>query len=255
MKDTDILVERIDRVCHLRFNRPDRLNALTGYHLRRIMRELLKVWRDESIGSVLFSGIGRAFTAGHDLTGSDLGATGAGIWNELFDLLNEIPKPTVAAINGVAVGGGLHLALACDLALCRDGATIGESFVWIGACPDTGGHIYLQRSIGHMRAAAMMMLGLKLDAKNLANEGLFISSWPSEEELMAEAMKVATHLANGPRRSYEVIRNGLEFARLNSTTLVRQWEADREEEMTETYDMREGVAAFLEKREPEFRGH
>jgi 2-(1,2-epoxy-1,2-dihydrophenyl)acetyl-CoA isomerase len=250
----DILVRDVGRVRHLTLNRPDVLNALTAYHLRRLMREFLRAWRDRGVGAVLLSGSGRAFTAGHDLTGQDLGAVGAGTWNELFDLMAEFPKPTVAAVNGVAVGGGLHLALACDLALCYDGAMVGESFVWIGACPDTGGHIYLQRSLGHMRAAEMTMLGPKLQAKQVADQGLFVSSWSSVEELLEEAMRVTTHLAEGPRLSYQVIRAGLEYARLNPTSDVLWWEAEQEERMTKTKDMQEGVAAFLEKRKANFVG-
>jgi 2-(1,2-epoxy-1,2-dihydrophenyl)acetyl-CoA isomerase len=254
MPDDRILVERIDRVAKVTLNRPDVLNALTRYDLRRLMRELLRIWRDDSVGSVLLTGAGRAFTAGHDLTKTDLGAVGAGVWNELFNLMYELPKPTVAAVNGVAVGGGLHLALACDIALCRDEAMVGESFVWIGACADTGGHVYLQRSIGHQRAAELIMLGRKLDAKELADAGLFVSSWPTEEALLEEAMRIATHLSTGPLVSYKVTRTGLEYARLHPTADVLQWEAEREEEMTSTHDMREGVAAFLEKRAARFRG-
>jgi len=91
-------------------------------------------------------------------------------------------------------------------------------FVWIGACPDTGGHIYLQRSIGHQRAAEMMMLGPKLKAKQVADQGLFISSWPTVEGLLAEAMPVPTHLAEGPPRSQQVIREPVNPGRASGTT-------------------------------------
>jgi 2-(1,2-epoxy-1,2-dihydrophenyl)acetyl-CoA isomerase len=254
MADDRILVEQVGRVCRITLNRPEVLNALTVGDLRRLMRELLRVWRDDEVGAVLLTGAGRAFTAGHDLTATDLGAVGAGTWNDLFNLMHEMPKPTVAAINGTAVGGGLHLALACDIVLCRDEAMIGESFVWIGACGDTGAHTYLQRSIGHQRAAELLMMGRKLSARELADAGLFVSSWPTTEELLEEAMRMATHLASGPRVSYKVTRTGLEYARLHGTADVLQWEAEEEELMTKTRDMREGVSAFLEKRTPVFRG-
>jgi 2-(1,2-epoxy-1,2-dihydrophenyl)acetyl-CoA isomerase len=218
------------------------------------MRELLRAWRDETVGAVLITGAGRGFCVGHDLTGGDLGAEGAGVWNDLFELLRELPKPTVAALNGTAVGAGLHLATACDIALCRDEATVGESFVWIGACPDTGGHLYLLRSIGHQRAAELLMMGRKLQARELADAGLFVSSWPTTEELLTEATRMARHLAHGPRLSYAVTRRGLEYARLHPTPDVLRWEAEREEGMTRTRDMREGVAAFLEKRAATFVG-
>jgi 2-(1,2-epoxy-1,2-dihydrophenyl)acetyl-CoA isomerase len=249
-----IVVEQVERVCKITLNRPGVLNALTVADLRHVMRAVLRTWRDDSVGAILITGAGGAFTAGHDLTGTDLGAVGAGVWNDLFNLLWEQPKPTVAALNGTAVGGGLHLALACDIALCRDDATIGESFVWIGACPDTGGHIYLQRSVGYQRAAELTMMGRKLPAKELADAGLFVSSWPTQESLLVEAMRVAHHLSNGPRLSYKVIRSGLEYARLHSTAEVLAWEAEQEELMTKTRDMQEGVAAFLEKRPAVFRG-
>jgi 2-(1,2-epoxy-1,2-dihydrophenyl)acetyl-CoA isomerase len=254
MSEPHILVERVDRVCRITLNRPAVLNALSAADVRLLMRELLRAWRDDGVGSVLLTGAGRAFTAGHDLTGGDLGAEGAGVWNDLFELLRELPKPSVAALNGTAVGAGLHLALACDLALCRDDATVGESFVWIGASPDTGAHLYLQRSIGHQRAAELMLMGRKLAAKELADAGLFVSSWPTTEELLEEATRIARQLAHGPRVSYTVTRRGLEFARLHGTADVLRWEAEQEELMLETRDMQEGVAAFLEKRQPVFRG-
>lgn len=254
MNDDDILVDRVGRVCRITLNRPEVLNAMTAQHLRAVMRILLRAWRDDEVGSVLLTGTDPAFTAGHDLQGQDLGAVGAGVWNELFNLLAEMPKPSVSALNGTAVGGGLHLALACDIALCRDDAMVGESFVWIGACPDTGGHIYLQRSIGHQRAAELLMMGRKTTAAELAAHGLFISSWPTSEALMTEALRVATHLASGPRVSYAVTRAGLDHARLIPVPEVLAWEALEEERMTKTHDMQEGVAAFLEKRTPHFLG-
>lgn len=254
MSDERILVEKIDRVAKITLNRPDVLNVLTAYDLRRLMRELLRIWCDKDVGAVLLTGAGRAFTAGHDLTGSDLGAVGAGAWNDVFNLLYELPKPTVAALNGTAVGAGLHLALACDIALCRDEATVGELFVQIGASADTGGHLFLQRSIGHQRSIELVMLGRKIHAKELADQGLFVSTWPTTDELLQEALRIATDLASGPRLSYQVSRIGHEYARLHSTADVLRWEAVTEEQMTETHDMREGVAAFLEKRAAVFRG-
>jgi 2-(1,2-epoxy-1,2-dihydrophenyl)acetyl-CoA isomerase len=252
--DDSILVQREGKVLHLVLNRPEVLNALTTGHLRRLMREVLRAWRDPEVGSLLISGTGRGFCAGHDLTSQDLGAVGAGVWNQLFNLLHELPKPTVAAVNGTAVGGGLHLALACDLALCLDDAMIGESFVWIGASPDTGGHLYLQRSIGHQRALEMMLMGRKLKAREAADYGLFISSWPTVEALLAEARRIAEHVATGPRLSYKVAREGIEYARLHGAADVLDWEAQKEELMTKTKDMQEGVAAFLAKRPANFTG-
>jgi 2-(1,2-epoxy-1,2-dihydrophenyl)acetyl-CoA isomerase len=218
------------------------------------MRVLLRAWRDEGVGALLVSGSGRAFCTGHDLNSPGLGAAGARVWNELFALLSEIPKPTVAAVNGTAVGGGLHLALACDIALCVDDATIGEPFVWIGASPDTGGHLYPQRSIGHQRAAEMLLLGRKLRGREAAQAGLFMASLATADALNAEALRIATELAEGPHVAYAVTRAGLEYARLHATRDVLEWEAVQEEAMTHTHDMREGVAAFLEKRRPHFRG-
>jgi 2-(1,2-epoxy-1,2-dihydrophenyl)acetyl-CoA isomerase len=254
MAEQHLVLERIDRVLRIRLNRPEVLNALSAADLRRLIRELLKAWRDPAVGAVLLTGTGRAFTTGHDLSGGDLGARGAGAWNDLFEVLRELPKPSIAAVNGVAVGAGLHLALACDISLCRDEAMIGESFVWIGASPDSGAHLFLQRSIGHQRAAELLLMGRKVAAKELAEVGLFASSWPSLEELDTEALRIAAHLASGPRMSYAVTRKGLEFARMHGVTDVVRWEAEQEELMTRTRDMQEGVAAFFEKRQPVFHG-
>jgi enoyl-CoA hydratase/carnithine racemase len=110
------------------------------------------------------------------------------------------------------------------------------------------------RSVGYQRAAELLMMGRKLPAKELADEGLFVSSWPTTDELLEEGMRVARHLSRGPRVSYRVTRAGLEYARLHGDADVLRWEAEQEELMTKTADVREGVAAFLEKREPVFRG-
>jgi 2-(1,2-epoxy-1,2-dihydrophenyl)acetyl-CoA isomerase len=239
------------------FERPEILNALDAGNLSRLREQLENAGRDPAVRSLLITGRGRAFSTGHDLRQVDnvkFGGDAVRLWNPLFLTLQDLPKPVVAAINGTAVGAGLNLALACDLVYAYDEALLGQSFVWIGASPDTGAHLLLQRSIGTARAAEILYLGRKFTGREAAEMGLVIRSFPTVEELRVAARAAAEHLAEGPTVAYGVIKRGLRMARQLDFAALLEWEADQEEIVTKTEDFLEGVGAFLGKRKARFVG-
>lgn len=246
-----------DGIASFTFQRPDILNALDAPNLECLAQQIENAGRDPAVRSLLITGSGRAFCTGHDLRQVDsvkFGGDAVRLWNPLFLTLEACPKPVVAAINGTAVGAGLNLALACDLTYAFDGALLGQSFVWIGASPDTGAHLLLQRAIGTARAAEILYLGRKFNGREAAEMGLVIRSFPTVEELMAAARGAAEHLAQGPTLAYAVIKKGLRLARQVDFPTLLDWEADQEELVTKSKDFREGVGAFLQKRKARFVG-
>jgi 2-(1,2-epoxy-1,2-dihydrophenyl)acetyl-CoA isomerase len=246
-----------DGVATFRFERPDILNAMDAPNLARLCEQLENAGRDAAVRSLIITGSGRAFSTGHDLRQVDnvkFGRDAVRLWNPLFLTLQELPKPVVAAINGTAVGAGLNLALACDLVYACDEAMLGESFVWIGASPDTGAHLLLQRAIGTARAAEILYLGRKFSGREAAEIGLVVRSFPTVEALQDAARAAAEHLARGPTIAYGVIKRGLRLARQVDFATLLEWEADQEEIVTQSEDFREGVGAFLQKRKAHFVG-
>ena len=246
-----------DGIASFTFLRPDILNALDAPNLAALRAQIEEAGRDPAVRSLFITGSGRAFCTGHDLRQVDnvkFGGDAVRLWNPLFLALEACPKPIVAAINGTAVGAGLNLALACDLTYAFDGAMLGQSFVWIGASPDTGAHLLLQRAIGTARAAEMLYLGRKFNGKEAAEMGLVIRSFLTVEELQSVARGAAEHLANGPTMAYGVIKKGLRLARQVDLPTLLDWEADQEEIVTKSKDFLEGVGAFLQKRKALFVG-
>lgn len=254
----DVLYRECEGVAEIKINRPEVLNALSAHGVRLLTRHLLKAWRRRSVRSVFLTGTGRAFCTGHDLRqldGVKFGRKAVSIWIPLIDILTTIPKPVVAAINGTAVGAGWNMALACDLTYVVDDAMLGQSFVWIGASPDTGAHALLRQSAGEMVASELLYLGKKITGRKACDIGLVCNSFPNRERLNNEALKVAKELAKGPTSAYQVIKEGIRNAKLMKLQELMMWEADKEEDMTKTCDFREGIAAFLEKRAAKFGGY
>lgn len=246
-----------DGIASFTFQRPDILNALDAANLAKLREQLENAGRDPRVRSLIMTGRGRAFCTGHDLRQVDnvkFGGDAVRLWNPVFLTLQELPKPVVAAINGTAVGAGLNLALTCDLVYAYDDALLGQSFVWIGASPDTGAHALLQQSIGAARAAEILYLGRKFTGREAAEMGLVIRSFPTVEELHTEARTAAEHLAKGPTKAYSVIKRGLRMARQLDFSTLLDWEADQEEIVTKSDDFIEGVGAFLQKRQAHFVG-
>jgi 2-(1,2-epoxy-1,2-dihydrophenyl)acetyl-CoA isomerase len=244
-------------------NRPAALNALTvtmGHEFRSAMMEA----REGGARAIVLTGAGRAFCAGGDLREMREMAEKEGRLQAFFDeplnlihgcirLIRETPLPVVAAVNGMATGGGCNLALACDLVLAAESAQFNQAFVRVGLTPDCGGTFILPRLIGWKRATEMMMTGDMVDAKRAAEMGM-INRWVADEELMPEALKLADRLASAPTAALARIKSMLDQSATNDYNAQLDLEHKAQIQSGQTKDFSEGVAAFIEKRPPKFTG-
>jgi 2-(1,2-epoxy-1,2-dihydrophenyl)acetyl-CoA isomerase len=248
-------------VATLVLNRPDKLNSFTqAMHLE--VRAALERLQPEGARVLLITGAGRGFCAGQDLSDRavepgaapvDLGASVERFYAPLVATLRALPMPVICAVNGVAAGAGANLALACDIVLAAHSASFIETFCRLGLIPDTGGTWHLPRLVGHARAMGMALLGERIDAATAEKWGLIWKSLP-DEVLMAEARDLASQLAQGPTKGYAYTKRALQASHANSLDEQLRLEAAMMRELGASHDYREGVAAFMEKRTPHFKG-
>jgi 2-(1,2-epoxy-1,2-dihydrophenyl)acetyl-CoA isomerase len=256
-----IIAEQIGGVMKITLNRPDVLNSFT-LAMSKELREVLEAARaDKAVRAILLTGAGRGFCAGQDLSDVpqpvdgklDLGATVRQTYNPLIDLIRKIEKPVVCAVNGVAAGAGANLAIACDIVIASESASFIQSFSKIGLVPDSGGTFFLPRAIGWPMATALMMLGDKITAKQALDMGMIYKIVPGSA-LDAEAMNLAEHLAAMPTKGLGLTKRALNASKANNLDQQLEFEEKMQAEAGHTWDFEEGVAAFREKRKPEFRG-
>ncbi|MCL6489328.1 enoyl-CoA hydratase-related protein [Alicyclobacillus mali (ex Roth et al. 2021)] len=252
-----VRVEHQGAVMVVTLHRPEKVNALTRDTLFALREAFQAAGEDGDVRSVLLTGAGRGFCAGQDL---DLGGGDADYakviretYNPLILTMTHLEKPIVCAINGVAAGAGVSLALACDLRIASESATFIQAFVNIGLIPDSGGTWFLPRIVGLGRAMELAMLGDRVDASRAYEMGLVNRVVPVDR-LMAEAMGLAERLASMPTRAIGLVKRahyeGMEQTLAQSLEL----EAVLQKEAGQTADHQEGVRAFLEKRPPRFQG-
>lgn len=253
-----ILAEAKDGIGTITINRPDKRNALS----RQVLDEIastLDAWElDDSVRAIIFTGSGeKAFIAGADisqLATYDLQYGLAAHMQKLYDRIEDYPKPTLAAVNGVAMGGGLELAMSCDIRIVAENAKVGLPEPTLGVLPGAGGTQRLSRLIGVGRATEMILTSRVLTAADAERYGLATAVVPREELLTHAGQTLATVLSKGPlaiRLAKMVIRQGAEADQKTGLLLERLAQTL----LYTTQDKVEGTAAFLEKRTPEFRGH
>jgi len=256
-------VETRDAVCVLTINRPDRLNALTA-EVATELQQAIKDATQNGARAIILTGAGRAFSAGGDLREMQEIAAKAGkvdaffdeplrILNELIALIRNTPLPIIAAVNGVASGGGCNLALACDLVVAGESAKFNQAFIKIGLTPDIGGSFILPRLIGWKRAAELMFTGDMVDARSACDMGMINSVVP-DDELMQHAASLAARLSAAPTAAIGRIKRLLEASAINDYGHQLDLERRTQIESGQTKDFVEGVTAFLEKRPPKFSG-
>ncbi|MFI0399995.1 MAG: 2-(1,2-epoxy-1,2-dihydrophenyl)acetyl-CoA isomerase PaaG [Thiolinea sp.] len=246
-----------DGVATLTFNRPDKLNSFTTEMHAEVREALSQLTADASVRCLLITGNGRGFCAGQDLAdevaSADIGATVERDYNPLVRALTTLPMPVVCAVNGIAAGAGANIALACDLVLAARSAAFIQAFCKIGLVPDSGGTWTLPRVVGHARAMALTLLGEKISAEKAEAWGM-IWKCVDDTELMPEALKLAKHLATQPTKGLAMTKQALHAAATNTLDQQLDLERDLQTAAAASYDFKEGVNAFLDKRAPVFKG-
>jgi 2-(1,2-epoxy-1,2-dihydrophenyl)acetyl-CoA isomerase len=255
-----VLVALEAGVLRITLNRPEKLNAFNPALHKGLADAMTRAESEAAIRCLLVTGAGRGFCAGADLAQRDMKAAaidlGAGLetwYNPLVKRMRALPKPIVCAVNGVAAGAGANFALACDIVFAARSASFIQAFVKIGLVPDCGGSYFLPRLAGMQRAMALAMTGERLSAEDAERWGL-IWKCVDDAELMQVAEKFAQGLAKGPTKSLGLIKQAMYRSADNDLGAQLDLERDLQREIGKGEDYREGVAAFLEKRAPQFKG-
>lgn len=238
-------------------NRPEVLNALNKALMTELRVAVDQVAADKTVRAVIITGNGRGFSAGADLasTGGDLppGDLLRQRYHPVIETIRGMNKPVITAVNGVAAGAGMSIALAGDIVLAGESASFLQAFSKIGLVPDAGSTYFLPRLVGAMRARALAILADKISAADAHSFGIVWKVVP-DATLQDEARRMAQHLAKMPTQAYAMIKQALNQSLDNTLPEQLEVEADLQTRAGQSEDFREGVAAFLAKRPPDFKG-
>ncbi|MDQ4078804.1 MAG: enoyl-CoA hydratase-related protein [Chloroflexota bacterium] len=258
-----ILHEQDNGVLTITLNRPDKLNAGNDQMLEELQDAFRQAGRDASVRALILTGAGRGFCAGQDLASVrereesaepvSYGEHLRQSWNRVISRMRNLEKPILCAVNGVAAGAGMSLVMACDLRYASENASFIQAFVNIGLIPDSGSTWNLPRLIGPTRAMEMMITGRKVSASEALEWGLINDIFPPDQ-LIDEVRQRAEQLAIMPTRAIGLLKRAADYATNSTLDEALEYEADLQELAGRTADHKEGVAAFLEKRKPEYRG-
>jgi len=256
-----ILTKVTDRIATLAFNRPEKLNALNQELLSDSISTLQKWSTDPAIGVIVVTGIGRAFCAGGDVSNMakesdqslEENIDRLRAWQELSWLLYNSPKISIAAVNGFAMGAGLGVCLACDLRIASDQAKFGTAYAKVGFGGDFGTTWLLTHYAGAPKAKELMFLGDTIEAAEAHRIGLVNRVVP-QDQFESEVTKWAARVAAGPLTSFRYMKANINLATTTDFRTLLDREAETHLRCGQTEDHKEGVRAFLEKREPKFKG-
>jgi 2-(1,2-epoxy-1,2-dihydrophenyl)acetyl-CoA isomerase len=254
-----VLLEIKNGVAHLTLNRPEKFNAFNREMALLLQNKIDECEKDDMVRAILLTGNGKAFCAGQDLA-EVVDPNGPGMNRILSEHFNPIVlrirrsmKPFVAAVNGVAAGAGANIALCCDIVVAAQSASFLQAFSKIGLIPDSAGTYFLPRLIGWQKASALMLLGEKVNATDAEKMGMLYKVF-EDSSFMEEAIKIAETLAVMPTRGLGLTKKALNNAMYDSLDEQLHTEDSLQQKAAATQDFKEGVAAFLEKRNPVFKG-
>lgn len=260
--EKQLLEARSEGIVTLKLNRPDRLNALSPEIVDGLLEALPRLAKDPLVGAIVLTGAGRGFCAGGDVRGmaekSDQRSIEEAVADlrhrmEISRLLHEVPKPTVAMVNGPAAGAGLALALACDLRVAGRSARFVTAFANVGFSGDFGGSYFLSRLIGTGKARELYYTGEALDATEALALGI-VNRVAPDDQLVDATMELCRKFANGPRIALALMKQHFNSAETGTLVELLDLEARHQIVTGRTDDHREAVRAFVEKRRPEFKG-
>lgn len=259
MSHSPIILTVKNAIGIITLNRPDKLNAFTGEMAIELQKKLDECSLNSAIRSIYLTGAGKAFSAGQDLaevTGPNMRGFDKILdehYNPIIKRIRKIEKPVIAAVNGVAAGAGANIALCCDIVVAANSASFIQAFSKIGLIPDSGGTYFLPRLIGWQKASALMMLGDKLSAREAVDCGMIYKVF-SDEEFGSASMALADKLSQMPTRGLALTKQALNSSFTNSLDAQLQVENEGQQMAAKTEDYREGVNAFMEKRQAKFSG-
>jgi 2-(1,2-epoxy-1,2-dihydrophenyl)acetyl-CoA isomerase len=260
----ELLIEIKDHVALLTLNRPSFYNALNPSLLEELPAVLRQMADDADVGCVVITGAGKAFCSGGDVNVQVEEAKQASKsseermdelrrWVEAGRLLHEMPKPTIAMVNGVAAGAGMSMALACDLRMCGKSARMTTAFAKVAFSGDYGGHFFLPRLVGTAKARELYFTSEILDSAAIERLGL-ATKVVADEDLRKETMELALKLGNGPRVAWRYMKQNMKVAETGTLPDVLDSECFGIRRCRETEDHKEAAFAFKEKRQPAFKG-
>lgn len=258
MNSIELRIE--NNIAYITLNRPEVFNSFNREMALKLQDILDACEKNNEVRAMVLTGNGKAFCAGQDLkevTSPELNPGFKKIleehYNPIITRIRSIEKPIIAAVNGVAAGAGANIALACDIVVANEKVSFIQAFSLIGLIPDSGGTFFLPRLIGFQKASALMMLGDKISAEEAEQMGMIYKVF-SIESFEEEVQKLALKLANMPTKALGLIKKSLNQSLTNNLDAQLALESKYQIAAAGTVDYAEGVSAFIEKRQPKFKG-
>ncbi len=256
---SSILFEIKNGIAFITLNRPEKFNSFNREMALSLQEKLKKADADKEVRCLYITGEGKAFCAGQDLA-EVVDANGPGMdkilvehFNPIITLIRNLSKPVVAAVNGVAAGAGANIALCCDVVVASESSSFIQAFSKIGLIPDSSGTFFLPRLIGFQKASALMMLGDKVNAIEAEKIGMVYKVFP-DGSFKEESIKIASTLSALPTKALYFIKQALNNSLSQNLEQQLKTEDEFQQKAAATGDFKEGVNAFLEKRQPVFKG-